>query len=177
VDEPTPAPAWDGRGRGLIGMSWAGTVAYTLVALLATVTAGAVQVPLIVVSVTAFVVGAGAFLAAYAIAISRSRYDAIGMGGLFFLSGGVAPGQVQRLLVGSLAAQVLVAVVSSSIGLFVVPAGADNPLAYGVLTPLYGLGLAGLWGARHGMFPARRPSGGREPEGSGRVAGEREGPG
>jgi hypothetical protein len=24
-----------------------------------------------------------------------------------------------------------------------------------VLVPMYGLGLSGLWGARHGSFPAR----------------------
>ena len=28
-------------------------------------------------------------------------------------------------------------------------------LAYGVLVPVYGLALCGLWGARHGWFPDR----------------------
>jgi hypothetical protein len=28
-------------------------------------------------------------------------------------------------------------------------------LAFGVLSPLFGLAMAGLWGARHGSFGAR----------------------
>jgi hypothetical protein len=28
-------------------------------------------------------------------------------------------------------------------------------LAFGILVPVFGLGLAGLWGARRGSFPSR----------------------
>jgi hypothetical protein len=28
-------------------------------------------------------------------------------------------------------------------------------VAFGILVPIFGLGLAGLWGARHGVFEAR----------------------
>jgi hypothetical protein len=110
------------------------------------------------VCVMLFVAGFAAFAAAYVLALGRSREAAIGMGGLYFLSG-TAPPAVQRSLVGSFAVETVVAVVSASIGLAVMPADADNVLAFGILTPLYGLGLTGLWGARYGTFPPRRPPG------------------
>ena len=43
------------------------------------------------------------------------------------------------------------------IGLFTVPAEVTNPVAFGVLAPIYGLGLAGLWSARYGAFAPRPP--------------------
>ena len=35
-----------------------------------------------------------------------------------------------------------------------------TPLAFGVLAPMFGLGVMGLWGAKFGTFPPRPP----EPE-------------
>lgn len=143
-------------GRGLIRLSWAGTAVFTVAAVATTVRPTAVQVPFMVVCVALFLVGTGAFGLAYLRAVGRSRHEAIGMGGLFFLAG-CAPGPVRRALLGSFAAELVVAVVSASAGLVTVPAEADNVLAFGVLTPLYGLGLAGVWAARHGWFPPRAP--------------------
>jgi hypothetical protein len=53
---------------------------------------------------------------------------------------------VQRTMLASLAVQT------------VVPLGitfARPFVAFSVLAPLWSLGLAGLWGARHGTFPPR----------------------
>lgn len=102
-----------------------------------------------------FAGGCGAFLWAYAVAIGRSRYETVTMGGLFFLSEGVAPPDVTRLLRGVLVVQVVVAVVAASVRPF-------TALAFSVLVPMLALGLMALWGARHGRFPAK-PSGPREP--------------
>ncbi|MGH9282335.1 MAG: hypothetical protein ACRD0S_05305, partial [Acidimicrobiales bacterium] len=33
----------------------------------------------------------------------------------------------------------------------------NSSLAFGVLAPLWGQGLAALWAARHGTFPPRTP--------------------
>jgi hypothetical protein len=67
---------------------------------------------------------------------------------------------------GSFAVECLLALVTTVIGLVTVPADVTNPVAFGVLVPIYGLGLAGLWGARHGHFAARPP----EPAARGRRA-------
>jgi hypothetical protein len=151
-------------GAGIVRWSWAGTGLYVLLAMAATVSPGAFQAALMVVCVVLFVAGFVTFAAAYVIAVGRSRTEAIGMGGLYFLAGS-APRSIQRSLIGSLAVEILSAVVSASIGLAVLPADADNLLAFGILTPLYGLGLAGLWGARHGTFPPRPGSAPRPPGG------------
>lgn len=93
-------------------------------------------------------VGVVVFFWAYAIAVNRSRRDAIGIGGLFFLAGGVAPAPVRRALLGSLATQVAVGVGTAAARPF-------TSLAFGVLAPLYGLALTGLWAARRGRFEHR----------------------
>jgi hypothetical protein len=123
-----------------------GTGLYTLAALVGTVWLGAVAVT-VIVSLVLFAVGTIAFLAAYLTAIGRSRYDAIGMGGLFFLAGS-APRSVRRSMLLSFVLEVVVAFVTASIRIY-------TPVAFGLLVPMYGLGLMGLWGARFGEFPPR----------------------
>jgi hypothetical protein len=81
------------------------------------------------------------------VAISRSRTESIGIGGLYFLAGSASKVVRVRLL-GALTAQVVIAIVAASIRPF-------TSVAFGVLVPVFGLGLCGLWGARHGQFPAR----------------------
>jgi hypothetical protein len=163
-------------GRGIIRASWLGTGLYVLVAAGATIAPAAMQAALLVTCVGLFLAGTAAFLVAYAVAVSRSREEAIGMGGLFFLAGS-APSNVRMLLLGSFAVQMGVALLSATIGLLVLPAGADNPLAFGILTPMYGLGLAGLWGARHGEFGPRTGSRGDGERPAAGVTGRGEGPG
>jgi hypothetical protein len=87
-------------------------------------------------------------VAAYATAVNRSRTDAIGIGGLFFLAGDVAPDTVRRNLLAALAAQTGVALVTAAARPF-------TSLAFGVLVPVYGLALTGLWAARRGRFEPR----------------------
>jgi hypothetical protein len=100
------------------------------------------------VDLVLFAAGCGAFLWAYALAIGRSRYETITMGGLFFLGEGVAPAEVTRLLRGALGVQVVVAVTAAAVRPF-------TALAFSVLVPMLGLGLIALWAARHGRFSAK----------------------
>jgi len=113
-----------------------------------------------------FALGGIAFLWAFAIAVERSRREAIGVGGLYFLAG-CAPRSVQVSMLAALAVQSTVPVVVAVIRPFT---------AFGVLAPMWALGLAGLWGARHGRFP-RRSEGPHErrPAGPG-TAGPPDGP-
>jgi hypothetical protein len=102
------------------------------------------------VDLVLFAVGCGAFVWAYGLAIGRSRYEVLTMGGVFFLGDGVAPPEVSRLLRLTLAVQVVVAVAVAAARPF-------TALAFSVLVPVLGLGLMALWGARHGRFPAKEP--------------------
>jgi hypothetical protein len=130
----------------IVAASWAGTAALTVTAVGAAITP-ALKVPAFIVAVAMFAVGTGLFVAALVVAAGRSRRDEIGMGGLFFLQG-AAPRGVQLHLLGSLVAQSLVALVTAA-------ARPYTSLAFGILAPVYGLGLVGLWAARHGTFASR----------------------
>jgi hypothetical protein len=136
-------------GVRLVWASFVGTAAFVVAAVVGTVWLDLVAV-LVFVSIALFFIGTGAFLLAYAKAVSRSRYETIGMGGLFFLAG-TAPRRVQVLLLGSFAVEVAVALITASIRVY-------TPVAFGLLTPMFGLGLVGLWGAIYGEFPPREPA-------------------
>lgn len=134
-------------GAGIVTSSLAGTAAFAVVAAVGVV-APAFEVVTAVVSGALFVLGCVVFLCAYALAVGRSRTEAIGIGGLYFLAGDSAPASVRRRLMVALAAQVVLALVAAGLRPY-------TPMAFGILVPVFGLGLAGLWGARHGRFAAR----------------------
>ncbi len=146
VERPPYDPA---QGRGIVVVSWAGTAVFTLAAVVGAIWPST-AVLCVIVSLVLFAVGTVAFVSAFFRAVNRSRYEAIGMGGLYFLAGSTAPARVQALLLGSLGVQTVVALVAASIRMY-------TGLAFGILVPMFGLGLAGLWGARHGTFTEREP--------------------
>jgi ribosome-associated toxin RatA of RatAB toxin-antitoxin module len=135
-------------GAGLVRAGVVGTAAFAASAATATAAPGALAVAAAVVALAYFGVGCVLMLAAFALAVSRSRDEVIAVGGLYFLAG-CAPSPVRRTLMGALAVQVIVAGVTASVRPF-------TPLAFGVLVPVYGLGVAGFWAARHGTFPPRQ---------------------
>jgi len=128
-------------------LSWGGTGVFVVVAVTAVVV-DAVRPLAVAVSLVLFALGTAAFLWSYAVAINRSRTDAIGIGGLYFLAGDTAPADVRRSMMASLAVQTIVALATASARPF-------TSLAFGILVPVFGLGLAGLWGARYGIFEPR----------------------
>lgn len=157
---PVSAPDADGvderAGRPIVLASWVGTGVFAVVAVAAAIVPDALGVVAAAVSGLLFVVGCVTFLWAYVVALGRSRTDAISVADLFFLTQ-CAPKAVQRLLLGSVAVEVVVALATAGARLY-------TALAFGILAPMYGLGLAGLWGARHGTFPRRAPAEGPGPE-------------
>jgi hypothetical protein len=55
---------------------------------------------------------------------------------------------VRRHLLASAAVEVVVALLTAGLRPY-------TGLAFGILVPVYGLGLAGLWGATRGTYEAR----------------------
>lgn len=135
------------EGRGIVTTSLVGTGVYVVVAVVATIAPDGFGGVVAGLSLVLFAAGVVAFLWSYAVAVGRSRTDAIGIGGLYFLAGSASRG-VRIRLMGALAVEVVVAVASSSIRPY-------TSVAFGILVPIFGLGLAGLWGARHGAFGPR----------------------
>lgn len=137
------------EGEWMVKASLGGTALFVVTALAAT----AVPEPLVYVSVPValvlFALGSAAFLLAYWNAVQRSRESLIGIGGLYFLAG-CAPRRVRNLMNASLAVEVGVAFLTASLRVF-------TPLAFGLLVPMFALGMSGLWGSRFGVFPPRPP--------------------
>lgn len=137
-------------GLGKVRAAAAGTGLLVVTSVAAGLWPDAVGVTFAVLSVVLFVVGSGAMLWAYARGISRSRADLITISGLFFLAGEVAPRSIRR----SFWLIVSIEVVAVFAAGFARPYG---EVAFGILAPMYGLGLMSLWSARHGSFPPRPP--------------------
>ena len=148
VEVADPAELDEDRGSGLVNTVFLGTgalVATSIAAAAAPETFGYVHAAL---SIGLFVVGTAAMLWAYALGVARSRLELITIPGLFFLAGDVAPRATRRALRVATAVEVVAVVAAASIRPY-------TEVAFGVLAPMFGLGLMGMWGGRHGDFPAR----------------------
>lgn len=134
----------------LVRLSWVGTALFAATAAAAVasdavvVRGGAVAVALVL-----FAAGTAAMLAAVVIAAGRSRTEEIAVGSLFLFQ---ATGGPRRELHGATLLQTAVALGTA----FARP---YTSLAFGILVPIFGLGLTGLWGARHATFPPRGRAG------------------
>jgi hypothetical protein len=150
LDAPPDRAADDGEepGAGLVNVTFLGTGALVATSAAAAVAPDAFGTVHAVLSVALFVVGTGAMLWAYALGVSRSRTEDISIGGLFFLAGDVAPAATRRALRVATAVEVVAVVAAASIRPF-------TEVAFGILAPMFGLGLMGVWGGRHGVFPDR----------------------
>lgn len=109
----------------------------------------------VVVSLGCFSVGIVSFLWGYWTAVQRSRTDNISVAALYFLVDKCAPQSVARLMNGALGVQVVVAV-ATAISRTTTDGKAGSTLAFGILAPMMGLGLNGLWGATYGSFAPRK---------------------
>jgi hypothetical protein len=105
-----------------------------------------------VLSCVLFAVGTGGLLWAYALGVSRSRTDAVTLAGLFFLAGGAAPPHVRRPFHIALGVEVVAVVAAAAVRPY-------TEVAFGVLAPMFALGLMASWGGRHGAFPPRPAKG------------------
>jgi hypothetical protein len=139
-----------GAGRRIVAASWLGTALLVVTSVAGAVHPHPLDVPALVVALALFFGGIVAFFAAYVVAIGRSRESDIGIAAVFGLAGS-APRAVQLRLYGSLAVAIAASVSTAGARL-------HSVLAFGILANMWELGMIGLWGARHGAFPPRRPA-------------------
>jgi hypothetical protein len=108
----------------------------------------------VVVCLASFSVGVCAFLWGYWSAVQRSREDNISVAAMYFLIDKCAPKSVARQMNGLLTLQVIICLVTA--GMRPSTDGkSGSTLAFGILVPMLGLGLNGLWAAFHGQFAPR----------------------
>lgn len=108
-----------------------------------------------IVAMSLFIVGIAAFLWSFWNAVQRSRGEQVAVVQLYLLMAGVAPKPIRRMMNGLLLVQIVVGLGTA----LARPNNADGSpgtsLALGVLVPVFGFGLNGLWAAFHGSYAAR----------------------
>ena len=112
------------------------------------------RVGIVVIDLVLFVVGVVGFLWGYFAAVQRSRTDEISVAELFLLLGNVAPQPIRRTMSWCLGVQVTVGLAGALVRNST-DGKAGSTLAFGVLVGMCGLGLNGLWAAKHGYFAPR----------------------
>lgn len=156
-------------GRSIVRVNAALTVVFVVTAVVATVAFSQPWKTIAVaVCLVCFSVGVVAFLWGYWSAVQRSRVDEISVAALYFLIDKCAPASVARRMNSILACQVICGV-ATALARSQTDGERGSTLAFGILVPMLGLGLNGLWGAQHGSFRPRaaRGSGQVPPAGSG----------
>lgn len=145
------------HGSTTVRTDLVGTGAFVAVAALAVVWRDErpAQVAMAVSSMVLFAIGAFTGLAAYVQALERSRIDEIGVANLFLLTGTTAPAAVKRSMSLALVVQIVVGLAGAIVGAIGLRGSEVNSLAFGILVPMFGIGLNGLWAVRHGQFPPR----------------------
>lgn len=144
-------------GQGWVRFDLVATVVFCAVIVLGVSFADERPMQIVVgaVSMTLFAIGAAGGLWAYIAALERSRTLEIGVANLFLLTGRTAPVRVKRLMSVLLGMQVLVAFAGAIIGARGLGKNQVNALAFGILVPMFGIGINGIWAARHGTFGPR----------------------
>lgn len=147
-------------GSAIIRCNVAGTVLFVVSAALAAVVfEGTAKTQGVVVALALFGLGVVFFLMGYWKAVQRSRHDVMSVTELYFLVGPAIDRGTARVMNALLAVQVVVAVATAlARGSTPAAGGTSTPgstLAFGVLVPVFGLGLNGLWSSSYGRFPSR----------------------
>jgi len=137
-----------------------GTVAFTVTALTAAIVfSTAAQWVGAITAMSLFAVGVFAFLWSFYNAVQRSRDEEIAVLQMYLLVGSPTPPRVRRIMLSMLAIQIVVAL-ATAIGRSEAADGSPGTsLAVGILVPMFGIGLNGLWCAFHGVFPPRQIAG------------------
>lgn len=145
VDGGESAPgAPVGRGRAIEVVAWAGNLVFAATAVPAALGVDAFDDAAVAVCLALFFLSLVVWAWALGAAVVRTAGgDDVAVTTLFLVEGR-APGRIRWSLYGALAVCLAVTVATA----------AANP--FGVLVPMLPLGLIGLWGARHQVYPPRR---------------------
>lgn len=149
-------PQQGGRHAGdvIILANAIGTFAFAITAVTAAIVfTTAAQWVGAITAMSLFTVGVFAFLWSFWNVVQRSREELVGVTQVYLLVGPPTPGRVRVRMLGLLAVQIVVALVTALSRTETADGRAGSSLALGVLVPMFGLGLNGLWAAYHATFP------------------------
>ena len=149
-------PPSDSPGSIIVQTNLIGTLLFVITAVGAAVTYGSTERAVAAaVALALFFAGIVAFGWSFWNAVQRSRGEQVAVTQLYLLLGAVAPASVRGPMLAALAVQFVVGL-GTAIGRANAPDGSPGTsLALGVLVPLFGFGLNGLWAAFHGEYRER----------------------
>ena len=148
------------RGDVIVLADAVGTVAFVITALTAAIVfSTAAQWVGAVTAMGLFAVGVFAFLWSFYNAVQRSRDEEISVTQIYLLFGDPTPPRVRWTMLSLLGIQCVTAMATA----LARPDGPDgspgSSLAVGILVPMFGIGLNGLWCAFNGVFDSRKEPG------------------
>lgn len=135
-------------GTRLLRLGWEVTVGFGLLTVLTHAVADALDLAYAIVSSALFVMGIGLFGLGFWNGVQRSRTELVTLSGLLAASRSNVPASALRLLWGAVLAQAVIGGVAAGLRPF-------TQQAFGLLVPMFGVGLAAVWGSRHGRFHLR----------------------
>lgn len=135
-------------GRPLITLSLRSVVAHNVLAVINVVTDGFIDIPFAIVSALMFF--AGTAIAALGLwnGIQRSRDEEVTLGGLTAVDTRSVPKAARRSLWFAIVLHTVLTIVFAALRPF-------TAQAFGLLAPMFALGLAMLWASRHANFSPR----------------------
>lgn len=143
----------------------AGTVIFAITAVYAAVVfSTTAQWVGAIAAMSLFAIGVFAFIWSFWNAVQRSRTEQIGVMQMYLLLGDPTPPRVRWIMSAMLVAQIGVALATALARSEAEDGTPGTSLAVGILVPMFGLGLNGLWCAFHGVFPPRLDQG-SDPDG------------
>ena len=143
-------------GNVIVMADVVGTVAFTITAITAAVVfstpsqwVGAIT------AMALFAIGVFAFIWSFWNAVQRSRDEQIAVTQVYLLLGPPTPPRIRRIMLSMLLIQTVVGLTTAIARSEAEDGSPGTSLAVGVLVPMFGIGLNGLWCAFHGVFPPR----------------------
>jgi hypothetical protein len=122
--------------------------AFAVLSLLTWAVADTLDILFVVVCSVFFAVGIALFLLGFWNGVQRSRVDDVTLTGLLALGTSYVGARPRNLLWAAIAIETVVAILFASLRPF-------TQQAFGLLMPMFGVGLATLWGSRAATFHPR----------------------
>lgn len=131
--------------NGLVRLSWQVTGAFLAATMVTDFAADSLDTVYAVMCAVAFIAGFGLFCLGFWNGVQRSRVELVTLPGLLAASTANVPKSLRNQAWLALIAQIVIAVVAASLRPF-------TAQAFGLLVPLFGLGINTLLGSRQAQF-------------------------
>jgi hypothetical protein len=143
-------------GHSIVLADAVGTAAFVITASIAAIVfSTASQWVGAITAMSLFTVGVFVFLWSFWTVVQRSRIEQIAVTQVYLLVGAPTPPGIRRRMLALLAIQCVTALITALARTEQEDGSPGTSLAVGVLVPMFGLALNGLWAGQHGVFPSR----------------------